>query len=361
MRARKTMKQAVKWVGFLGLLPFLGCGSAADSTPESVGTLTSALTGSYSFSGATNVAISGQRAYIARGSSLGVLDLTTGSTVSYTLRTHDVAAAGNYVYALDAVAPGTAPDFSNQGGSGSLNVLSFANPTAPAYAATALRVPVGPFSGIATGGGRFVVSGGTGVLTAGTFAAGALTRSLTRDLGLGQPDVTLSADGAQAYVSTDFDGNSYGITVLNVATGATLDRVPLVSGSSRVLSSPGSATPANFAVTSAAVAGRTFIVAAHTDGMAAIDLTRLDNNPATSPVLRTVSAATLGVVPVHVETSGTTAYVVGSSPSAQLVKVNVDTFRVLGRTALSGTPRGLAVSATAVVIANGSGVQVLDP
>lgn len=361
MQAYDTTKRAMKWLGVWGLLSAFGCGAAEDAAPENLGVLTAALTGSYSLPGATNVAISGQRAYIARGSSLGVLDLTTGSAVSYSVRTHDVAAAGSYVYVLDAVAPGALPDFSNQGGSGSLNVLSFANPTAPAYAAIALRVPVGPFSGIATGGGRFVVSGGTGLLTAGTFAMGTLGRSFTRDLGLGQPDVSLSADGAQAYVSTDFDGNSYGITVLNLATGATLDRIPLVSGSSRVLSSPGSATPANFAVTSAAVAGRSFIVAAHTDGLAAIDLTHLDNNPATSPVLRTLTATALGVIPVHVEVQGTTAYVVGSSPTPQLVKVNVDTFRVLARSTLTGTPRGLAVSASSVVVANGSGVQVLDP
>lgn len=364
MPANSTMKWAMKWqwMGLVGLLPVLGCGAAADDgAAENVGTLTSALTASYSFPGATNVALSGSRAYIARGSALGVLDLATGSTASYSVRTHDVAASGSYVYALDAVAPGALPDFSNQGGSGTLNVLSFANPAAPSYAATALRVPVGPFSGVATGGGRFVVSGGTGLLTAGTFAAGTLNRGFTRDLGLGQPDVTLSADGAQAYVSTDFDGNTYGVTVLNLATGATLDRIPLVSGSSRVLSSPGSATPANFAVSSAVVPGRSFIVTAHTDGMAAIDLTRLDNNTATSPVLRTISAATLGVVPVHVEVAGTTAYVIGSSPSPQLVRVQVDTFRVISRSALSGTPRGIAANATYVVVANGSGVQVLDP
>ena len=143
--------------------------------------------------------------------------------------------------------------------------------------------------------------------------------------------------------------------------GATLDRVSLVSGSSRVLSSPGSAAPANFAVQSAVVPGQSLLVAAHPDGMAAIDLTRLDNNPATSPIVRSISAAALGVIPVHVAATGTTAYVVGSSPSPQLVKVQLDTFRVLGRTALSGTPRGLAVSATQLVVATGAAVEVLSP
>lgn len=353
--------QTLKWLGFL-MLPVLGCGSATDpSAPDYVDDITSALTSTYSFPGATNVALSGSTAYIARGSSLGVLDLKTGSAVSYTIRAHDVAVAGSTVYVLDAVAPGARPDFSNQGGSGSLNVLSFATPTSPSFAATALRVPVGPFSGIATGGGRFVVSGGTGLLTAGSLTGATLTRSFTRDLGTGQPDVTLSDDGTRAYVATDFDGNTYGITVLNMATGATLDRISLVSGSSRVLSSPGSAAPANFAVQSAVVPGQSLLVAAHPDGLAAIDLTRLDNNPATSPILRSISAAALGVIPVHVAATGTTAYVVGSSPSPQLVKVQLDTFRVLGRTALSGTPRGLAVSATQLVVATGAAVEVLSP
>lgn len=355
--------QTLKWLGFL-MLPVLGCGSAADladPAPDYVDNISSALTSTYSFPGATNVALSGSTAYIARGSSLGVLDLKTGSSVSYTIRAHDVAVSGSTVYVLDAVAPGARPDFSNQGGSGSLNVLSFATPASPSFAAPALRVPVGPFSGIATGGGRFVVSGGTGLLTAGTFTGTALSRGFTRDLGTGQPDVTLSADGTQAYVATDFDGNTYGITVLNMATGATLDRVALVSGSSRVLSSPGSAAPANFAVQSAVVPGQSTLVAVHPDGMAAIDLTRLDNNAATSPVVRSLTATALGVLPVHVAVAGNTAYVVGSSPSPQLVKVQIDTFKVLGRTALGGTPRGLAVSSTQLVIATGGGVEVLAP
>ncbi|HEX2574119.1 MAG TPA: hypothetical protein VH877_31525 [Polyangia bacterium] len=344
---------------FLALLPAFGCGPTSGDGIEAVDTGSSALVGSYALSGATNVAIGGTRAYVARGSSLGVLDLTTGSTVSYTVRTHDVAVSGNYVYTLDAVAPGASPDFSNQGGSGSLNVINFTTPTSPAYAASALSTNVGPFSGVAVAGSRFIVSGGTGLLRTGTFTGSALTSSYTRDLGLGQPDVTISADGAQAYVSTDFDGTNYGVTVLNAGTGATLDRIVLASGSS-VLNTPGSATPANFGVESAVVPSRNFILTASINGVAAIDLTRLDNNISTSPVLRTVSASTLGVTPINVDVYGTTAYVVGSSPSARLVWFNVDTFQVLGSKAISGTPRAVAVDANNIVVANVTGVQVLS-
>ena len=146
--------------------------------------------------------------------------------------------------------------------------------------------------------------------------------------------------------------------MLNVATRATRS-VPLVRRQLRAPSSP-AARPANFAVTSAVVAGRTFIVAAHRRH-GCYDLTRLDNNTATSPVLRTVSAPPWAWCRCMSRRLGT-AYVVGSSPSAQLVKVNVDTFRVLRRKVWQW--RGTAFPrqpATAVVIANGSGVQVLDP
>lgn len=344
-------------IGFLALLPALGCGPATDID---AGVLSAPITGSYSFSGATNVAIGLGRAFIARGSSLGVLDLTTGASVSYTVTTHDVAVLGNYVYALNAVKPGASPNFSNQGGSGTLNVITFANPASPAYAASGLSTNVGPYSGIAVGGSnRFVVSGGTGLLRGGTFTGSSLSTNFTRDLGTGQPDVTLSSDGTQAYVSTDFDGNNYGITVLNMSNGATLDRVFLVSGSSRVLNTPGSATPANFGMESSVVPGRSFILTTHIDGMVAISLTSLDNNINTSPVLRSIASSTLGVTPISVDVYGTRAYIVGSSPSPRLVIVDVDTFQVLGSVALSGTPRSVAVDANNVVVANLTGVQVL--
>lgn len=349
-----------KWMGLLALFQALGCGPLAETDgSEEYASSVSALAGSYSFAGATNVAIGGSRAYIATGSALGVLDLTTGSKTSFSLRAHDVAVSGTTVYALDAVAPGRTPDLSNQGGSGMLRVISFANPASPAYAAPAISVPIGPFSGVSTAGGRFVVSGGTGVLTAGTLRSGALSTSFTRDLGVGQPDVLLSPDGSQAYVSTDFDGNTYGITVLSMATGATLDRIPLVSGSSRVLTTPGQFAPANFTVESAYVPGKNLLVTTHIDGLEAIDLTRLDNNASTSPVVRSLSASDLGVIPINVDVYGTTAYVVGSRPSAQLVTVDVDTFRVTGRRSLSGTPTSVAVDATSIVVANRSGVLVL--
>ena len=68
----------------------------------------------------------------------------------------------------------------------------------------------------------------------------------------------------------------------------------------RKIFAPGSAAPANFAVQSAVVPGQSTLVAVHPDGMAAIDLTRLDNNAATSPVVRSLTATALGVLVVGV-------------------------------------------------------------
>lgn len=345
-------------LGFLALLIFLGCGTDPESSAE-YASLRSALVGTYSFAGATNVAVDDARAYIATGSGLGVLDLTTGSQTTYSLATDDVAVSGNLVYALDAVAPGRPVGVLNRGGNGTLRILSFATPASPSFAAPAIDIPVGPYSGVTAAGSRFIVSGGTGLLTAGTLTGGKLATNFNRDLGAGQPDVLLSPDGSQAYVSTDFDRDTVGITVLSMATGATLDSIPLASGTLHVFTTPGQFAPANFALESAVVPGKNLLLTAHVDGLAAIDLLRLDNNMNTSPIVRSLSASALGITPISVEVYGNTAYVVGSSPAPQLVTVDIDTFRVLTRRSLSGTPTSVAVNATSVVVANRSGVQVL--
>ena len=144
-----------------------------------------------------------------------------------------------------------------------------------------------------------------------------------------------------------------------MATGATLDSIPLASGTLHVFTTPGQFAPANFALESAVVPGKNLLLTAHVDGLAAIDLRRLDNNMNTSPIVRSLSASALGITPISVEVYGNTAYVVGSSPAPQLVTVDIDTFRVLTRRSLSGTPTSVAVNATSVVVANRSGVQVL--
>jgi len=349
-----------KWLGLLALLPVVGCGPVPDGDAlEEYASIRSAITGSFSFDGAINVAVDASRAYVATGDALGVLDLATGSQKSYAFAVHDVAVSGNLVYALDAVAPGRPVGFLNRGGNGTLRVLSFANPASPASAAPSIDIPVGPYSGVSAAGSRFVVSGGTGSLTAGTITGGKLVTTFKTDLGAGQPDILLSPDGSQAYVSTDFDRDMVGITVLSMATGAVLDRIPLASGTFHVFTAPGQSAPANFALESAYVPGKNLLLTAHVDGLAAIDLAKLDNNASTSPVVRSLSPAALGVAPISVDVYGTTAYVVGSSPSAQLVTVDIGTFRVLGRRSLSGTPSSVAVNATSIVVANSNGVQVL--
>ena len=69
------------------------------------------------------MAVDDARAYIATGSGLGVLDLTTGSQTTYSLATDDVAVSGNLVYALDAVAPGRPVGVLNRGGTIQLHDL----------------------------------------------------------------------------------------------------------------------------------------------------------------------------------------------------------------------------------------------
>jgi len=294
-----------------------------------------------------NVIAVGGTAYASLGAlGLGIFDSDTGEQLGTVAprdggSIDDVAAADGLLFLLDAQSPGQ------------LSVASLADPVAPVFIGDALDVPVAPFTGVSAGGGRVVVSGGTSLLTVHTYSAdgtlGADTQSI--DLGTGQPDVLVAADGAHAYVSTHFEGDDFGLTVI------ALDAVA-VTGTLLVDCAgftPGGAHPANFPI-EAALAGDDTLLMAVGGGLVVIDV----RDPAAPGLIRLMP---VDVHPVNVDALGSRAAIVGSAPSPRLVILDITdptTPSVVENRALSGPrPTSVALTADAFVIAqHTSGVAV---
>lgn len=303
----------------------------------------------------SNVAVAGEFAYATlaeRG--LGVYRVQGGELVAELPPPHgaesvdDVAIADGLLFALDAKTPGH------------LAVYSLARPAAPELVAPAREVPVGPFSGVAAARGRVLVSGGTSELTVAHYDAGGRLAAASEalDLGRGQPDVAIAADGEHAYVSTHFSllADTFGLTTLAVAGP---------SGTSRALATlelagagftPGGRRPANFPL-EMAVRGTQLLVA-YGRGLAVVDVA----NPA-APELAAVLPLDLAAVSVDVR--GSRAVLVGSEPEPALVVVELSGAAgpwIVERIALArgSEPTGVALGdGVAVVAAQGAGVQVV--
>ena len=271
---------------------------------------------------ANNLALMNGIAYAALGSA-GVAVLQT-DTREFTVvspapgsgSVDDVAVADGFLFTLDAAGPG------------SLSVYSLSDPLSPALVSGPVAVAVGPFAGVSAAGGRVVVSGGTGLVTLRSYSvAGVLSaQSSSIDLGIGQPDVLLSADGSLGFFSTDFSGfiggSSFGITTVSLATPpgslTILDQIGLPGAGF----SGGFLSPANFPIESALLPGGG-LVTAHGGGLSSID----GNSGSLLTTLGLPFAA------VNVDTVGTTAFVVGTgrslaevdlaNPSAPAVQANV--------------------------------------
>ena len=301
-----------------------------------------------STSGTNNVAIAGNFAYAAAGTQgIVIVDLENRlvvGVVSNAGRVDDVSIDGDLLFVMD-------------GSGGSLSVLSIANPTQPTVVSGPVAVNVSPFSGVSAANGRVVVSGGTGLLSSREYtAAGALTGPVrTIDLGIGQPDVLLSEDGATAFVSTDFtgtvDGLPFGITVLDIsgASLSILDRIGIAGAGFSV----GFDSPANFPAESA-LQGDTLFFASG-DGVSVFDV----SNPNS---VQTLAVIPLSVNPINVDVIDDTLYVVGNGP-ATLTTIDISDLSspIIETTALeSGSgPLGVAVNSSHVVIADEFlGVQV---
>jgi|GEM_PF-5820941 len=214
-----------------------------------------------------NTVVAGDLVFLARGASgLEVIDLTTRRHfTALSPRVDDVATDGEFLFTLDG-----------RGGQLSVYTLTMT----PVLLSGPVRVPVSPFAGVSAASGRVVVSGGTSNLTVRTYSdTGNLSNGVASlDLGIGQPDVLISEDGARAFVSTDFagnqNGNRFGITRIDISgtfpatPTITLSSTPRI-GLSGAGFTQGSQGPANFPIESA-LAGEQVLVA-HGGGVTVMD------------------------------------------------------------------------------------------
>ena len=234
----------------------------------------------------TQIALIGRRAYVAAGvEGIEVLDVDSHRRVTMQSppapadRIDDLVVADDWLFALDATAPGY------------LLVFSLADPDHPAFTGNSEPVPVGPFSGVSAAAGLVAVSGGTSELTLRKYdAAGRLdARLITADFGRGQPDIALRPDGRLAAISTHSFGPNFSVTI------AEIRRAPLGLQALGHVDLPeagftaGGFKPAHFPLVCSWRGDRLYV--AHGGGLSVIDLADprqprlLSNDPRSRPAM----------------------------------------------------------------------------
>lgn len=301
---------------------------------------------------ASNIVAADSLLYVAKGEEgLAIVDAQSGRSIGTIAppagseSIDDVAIDGPLLFILDARAPGH------------VSVFSLGDPKQPRLVSPPRGVPVGPFSGVSAAAGLCVVSGGTSRLQAfrydGTGRLDGPTAST--DLGRGQPDALVAADGRRVFVSTHFWGPYFGLDVLEydsqrqaITTQAKLE----LDGAGFT---KGGAKPANFPIVAASL-GRDSLLVAFAKGIAVIDVRSV-----TQPIVRQV--VNVGGSAVSVATSGSTAAVAVTAPNPSLVLLDFagGSARIVRRVSLQpGTlPTGVALTAAIVsVTARDRGVLV---
>jgi hypothetical protein len=319
---------------------WLGLVAGALSTPTSADDASS------------NVALDDGVAFVARsarGLDIVALDRGTHRAVPPLApadRIDDVAVADGLLFALDATAPGHLLVYRIAPGGGLVHV-------------TTTPVPVGPFSGVAAGGGHVVVSGGTSALTLRRYAAdGTLSAPVEADYGRGQPDVALVPGGHVALVSTHVQGPRFGLTVVDIGDA------PLALNARGYVEIPGAGFtaggfhPANFPLQAAAFGTR--VLVAHGGG-----LDVLDAPPGQAPVRIGSTPLALRATAIAVDAAARRAFVAGVGNGAQLLEIDLADARaprILDRHRLppAGSPSAIALDDRHLVVAlQGGGVQFM--
>lgn len=282
-----------------------------------------------------------------------VLDSRSGSVVDTiapppgTESIDDVAIDGDLLFVLDARAPGH------------VAILSLEDPWHPAVVSSSQPAPVGPFSGVSAANGICVVSGGTSNLTVWRYdTSGVITRPVTTaDLGRGQPDVVVSPNAQFLFVSTHYQGPSFGLDIVHYDSTArtltTLHELKLDGAGF----TQGGAKPANFPLTSALLGPDTLLVA-FARGLAVVDI----SSPSLPKVLETLDLGGKAVSVVVRERSVAAAIAV-PEPSVVLLEASVPPLRIVRRVPLpAGTfPGGIAFTGTRMAVAaRQRGVLLLD-
>lgn len=300
-----------------------------------------------------NVMIADGAAYVAR-SVRGIerIDLASGKRTLTAPpmpadRIDDLAVADGLLFALDATPPGHLLVYRLER-NGSLRHVALT------------EVAVGPFSGVAAGGGHVIVSGGTSELSLRRYDAegGLSEKPVTADFGRGQPDITLAASGHIALISTHVQGPRFGITVADITDQ------PLALHERGYVELPGAGftdggfRPANFPLQSVALGD--VVLVAHGGGLSVLDA------PAgQAPTLVGTTDIALRATAIAVDRERRLAYIAGASPRPDLLTLDLAdprAPRVIERHALpaTGSPSAIALDATHLVVAlQGSGVTIL--
>lgn len=303
---------------------------------------------------ANNLVLAGGLIYAATGKSgVAIIDPQTRALVklvpppSGSGSVDDVVVADSKLFVLDARTTGY------------LSVFGLLDPRSPTLTDGPREVLVGPYAGIAAANGLVVVSGGTDALQLFSYSAAGRfgTAPATIDLGRGQPDILLSADGRVGFVSTHFEGDDFGLTIVSQEDPPALTKrgTLLLPGAGFT---GGVSEPANFPIEMARLDAQTLLVA-FGKGLAIVDVSDLD-----APTL--VRVVELGVEGTSVSVYETNAYIVGCVPAPMLVVVDLSSLespQITKTLALptNGTPTGIDVDASWIAIAaNKGGVIVLD-
>jgi hypothetical protein len=296
---------------------------------------------------AANVVIDGPFAFVSLGErGLEIVDTASGKVLEVVSppagseSVDDLAIADHLLFALDAHPRGH------------LSVFSLARSPKLKLTSRPVEVPVGPFSGVAAGGGRVIVSGGTSLMSLRSYGSdGKLGPVLAEtDCGRGQPDLLMTADGSRAFVSTHRWGPYFGLTSVLVSTSPP----SLTKSGSLSLDTygftAGGAKPASFPLETA-LEGNVLYVAT-LGGLSVVSVADPDQ-----PTLLTT--LDVGVKGVNVDVRDHVAAVVGSSPQPLLVLIDVrspSSPRVMRSIPLpdKSRPTGVAIGATNVIVAAGN-------
>jgi len=281
--------------------------------------------------GAINLAQAGDFLFVSRGEAgLDVVRVSDGELMFHedpsglVSSFDDVSARDSLLLALDA----------DDG-----RLVSFRVDDAGALTkADEIEVATGPYSGVALGLGRAVVSGGTCEVTVLRISsAGELEVAHRFSASRGQPDVSIDPTGASAILSTHFSSEEreltgaaeFGVSLLELESAAILDTLGLDEAGF----TEGGGTPASWPVRAAFRDGALFV--AHGGGLSEIEL-----SPAGLTLARTVALEGPAVdVSIH---DGRAFVVVATPPS--VAEIDLESMEVRQS---FGLPDG--ESATAVI------------
>jgi len=295
---------------------------------------------------AANVVIDGSFAFVSLGDrGLEVVDTASGRVLEIVRppagseSVDDLAIAGTFLFALDARPPGH------------LSVFSLATAPTLTLASNPVAVAVGPFSGVAAGGGRVIVSGGTSLMSLRSYdSEGKLGPVLAEtDCGRGQPDILMSPDGTWAFVSTHRWGPYFGLTSVRIAVSPpSMTKAGSLSLDTWGFTA-GGAKPASFPIETALEGDVLYVATVR-------GLTVVSMSVPERPAL--LASLDVGVRGVNVDVRNHLAAVVGSSPRPMLVLADVRSPaapRVIRSIPLpdGSRPTGVAIGAAQVVVAAG--------